>query len=153
MQTFRSALAAARTPHRALRFGHATLLTGWVVFVLATTLSICIQAIGAPADPAQNITSASADNVIAHSPSDDSLAEKEDEDIASSCCHVISATPRNAKISSAVTMREPPSEGIPISGVPAAFPIVGLPQSEKPAQHDTPPAPRRLYLRTLHLLI
>lgn len=138
---------------RALRFGRAALLAGWVVFALATTLSTCIQAIAAPADHAQNVAAASAGMLIDHPPGEGILTENADEGSASSCCHVASTTPRNVEIPPALTMSEPPSGGIPLAGVPAAFPIIGLPQSENLAQHDTPPFPRRLYLRTLRLLI
>lgn len=152
IEDFRSA-PRARGPRRALLFGRAALLAGWVVFALATTLSTCIQAIAGPADHTQNVAAASAVKFIDHRLGERLLTENADEGSASPCCHIASTTPRNVKIPPALTMSEPPSWGVPLAGVPAAFPIIGLPQSQNLAQHDTPPSPRRLYLRTLHLLI
>jgi hypothetical protein len=150
MQTYRSALAT-RTSRRALRFEHAALLAGWVVFVFSTTLSTCVQAIAAPADHAPNV--ATAGKLIDHLLSEGLFTEQADEGSQASCCHIAGTTPRNVEIPSTLTKSEPPSGGILLAGVPAAFPIVGLPQSETLAQHATPPSPRRLYLRTLRLLI
>jgi hypothetical protein len=152
METFRSA-PRARRPLRARRFGRAALLAGWAVFALATTLSTCIQAIAAPGDHTQNVAAVSAGKLIDHPLSEGLPTENADEGFASSCCHIAGATPRNVEIRTALTMSEPPSGGILLAEVRAAFPTVGLPQSENLAQHDTPPSPRRLYLRTLHLLI
>jgi len=152
METFRSA-PGVRMPRRALLFGRAALLAGWFVFALATTLSTCIQAIAAPADHAQNVAAASAGKLIDHPQSEGLLTGNADEGSASSCCHIACTTPRNVEIPAALTKSEPPTGWVPLAGVPAAFPIIGLPQSQNLAQHDIQTSPRRLYLRTLRLLI
>ncbi|MBI4205088.1 MAG: hypothetical protein HY527_08680 [Betaproteobacteria bacterium] len=153
MENFRSA-PGARLPGGTLRFGRAALLAGWVVFALAATLSTCIQAIAAPvSDHAQNVTAAFAGTSIDHRVSGESrLTENTDDGSESSWCHLASAMPWNISIPLALTTNYLPSGWVAIAGV-AAPSLIGFTRSESLAQHEIPHSPRRLYLRTLRLLI
>ena len=146
-------LPAARTPRRTLRFGHAALLAGWVVFALVTTLSTCIEAIAAPDDHALNVTVASPDNLTNHSLGETLFSEHADDGSSSSCCHVSGATPRNVDSPPALPISKPPAVWPAFAAPSAAFPVMAPPLVQNFTQHDAPPFPRRLYLRTLHLLI
>ena len=141
-------------PGGALRLGRAALLAGWVVFALATTLSTCIQAIAAPvSDPAQNVAAAFAGTPVDHPLNNESLlAENADDGSESPCCHLASAMPPNADITLALTTNGSPSGWVAIEGVATPSPVV-LTHSKSLGQLETPAPPRRLYLRTLRLLI
>jgi hypothetical protein len=140
-------------PDRALRFGRAALLAGWVVFALATTLSICIQAIAAPVSDAQSVTAAFVGTTIDHPLNNKSLlTENADDGSGSSCCHLASAMPWNVSVPLASTTNDPPSGWIAIQAATASFPVA-VTRSPRLAQDEMPPFPRRLYLRTLRLLI
>lgn len=133
-------------PGGALRFGRATLLAGWVVFALAAILTPCIQAFPAPvSDPAQNVTQAFAGT-------QESLpTENADDDGSESpWCHRASAMPGNDIIPLALTANDSPSRWIAIEGVTTPS-LVGMTLSKSLTQPVPPP--RRLYLRTLRLLI
>ncbi|OGA08591.1 MAG: hypothetical protein A2W68_13350 [Betaproteobacteria bacterium RIFCSPLOWO2_02_64_14] len=153
MENFRST-PRVRTPGRMLRIGRAALLVGWVVFALATTLSTCIQTIAAPVgDHAQNVTATFAGTPMDHLFNNESvLAEYADDGFESPCCHLASAMPRNVDISLALTTNGSPSGWVAIEGVATPSPVV-LTHSKSLGQLETPAPPRRLYLRTLHLLI
>jgi hypothetical protein len=146
-------LPAARTPRRTLRFGRAALLAGWVVFALATTLSTCIDAIAASDDHALNVTVASPDKLANHSLGETLFTEHADDGSSSSCCHVSAATPRNVDDPPALPTSKPPALWPAFAAASAAFPALAPPPAHNFTQHDAPPFPRRLYLRTLHLLI
>ena len=140
-------------PGGALRLGRAALLAGWVVFALATTLSTCIQVIAAPvSDPAQNVAAAFAGTAVDHPLNNESLlAENADDGSESPCCHLASAMPRNVDITLALTTNDSPSGWVAIERV-ATPSLVGLTLSKNLTQR-IPPSARRLYLRTLRLLI
>lgn len=135
-------------------FGRVALLAGWGVFALTAVLSPCTQAIAAPVgNHAQNATEA-----FARTPANDPLNDKSlrtehpDRGSGSSWCGLASATPWNVNIRLALTTTYPPSGWVAIEGV-AAPSLIGFTRSESLAQHEIPPSPRRLYLRTLRLLI
>lgn len=143
-----------RTSGAALRFGRAALLAGWVVFALGTTLSTCIQAFAAPAgEPAWNVAAAFASVPADHRFGGESLpAESVDDGFKSSCCHVASAMPRNEDVPLALATNDSPSWWAAIEGV-APPSLVRFIPSKSLLRVENPPPPRRLYLRTLRLLI
>lgn len=142
-----------RTPGGALRFGRTALLAGWFVFALAAILSPCIQAIAAPvSDRAQNVVEAFAARPIGHPLNERLLTENADNCDGSSSCHLASAMPENVITPLALTANYPPPWWVAIEGI-ATPSLVGLTRSRKLVQHEIPPPPRRLYLRTLRLLI
>ena len=146
-------LLVTRTPRRTLRFGRAALLAGWVVFALATTLSICIDAIAAPDDHALNVRVASPDKPANHSLGETLFTEHADDGFSSSCCHVIDGAPRNLENHPALPTSKPTAVSPAYGAASAAFPVMAPPLVQNFTQHNAPPLPRRLYLRTLHLLI
>jgi len=147
--TIKSVSSAPRTgtPGGALRFGRAALVAGWVVFALATTLSTCIQAIAAPVSArVQNVTEALADTPMGVP------NERSDGGSEPPCHHRAGAVSWNTNVVLALTTNYPPSGWVAIEALATPFPV-GLTRSPSLAQRATPPPPRRLYLRTLHLLI
>lgn len=136
-----------RTLGAALRFGRAALLVGLALFVL-TALSPCIDAIAAPfGNPALDGTVAFAETPIGvpdgHS----------DEGSESSCHHLAGAVPSNANTFLALTANDSPPGWAAIEGATASFPLAGPTSTGNLARREAPPPPRRLYLRTLRLLI
>lgn len=143
-----------RTPGGALRVGRTALLAGWFVFALTAILFPCIQAIAAPvSDHAQNIIEAIAGTAIDDPLNNESLVtEHSDHGSESSCCDLASAVPWNVDIPLALTTDYSPSGWVAVEALGTPF-WVGSTRSLSLAQRETPSAPRRLYLRTLRLLI
>ena len=149
MENFRSA-PRVRALGGALRFGRAALLVGWVVFALAAVLSPCIQAIAAPAS---NIAQNAPETFTGTPIGKQSLgAERGNHGSESSCYDFASAVPWNTQIPVALATNFTPSGWDAIEGI-ATRPLIVSTRSGILAQYEIRPPARRLYLRTLRLLI
>ena len=148
-----SSAPRVRRPGGALRFGRTALLAGWVVFALAAILFPCIEAIAAPVSDHENVTETIAGTAIDHPLNNESLVtEHSDHGSGSSWCDLASAAPWNGNISLTLTTNDSPSGWVAVEALATPF-LAGLTRSQSLAQHEIPPPPRRLYLRTLRLLI
>ena len=137
----------ARMPVRAFRFGRAALLVGLALFAL-NALSPCIDAIAAPVgNDAPDGTAA-----LAITPTGVPNGHP-DEGSESSCHHLAGAVPSNSNALLALTANDSPPGWVAIEGVTTASLPAGPTASGNLARRETPPTPRRLYLRTLRLLI
>jgi len=142
---------AARAGVRARR---GALLAGRTAFVLTAALVPCINAIAATiSDRAPATANAVAPASIAgRSTGDNLLTRPADGGAKSACCDLTGPTPQNAKVFPALPAYDSPSGGVAIAAVPAPF-FPRLATSDNFAPHDAPSPPRRVYLRTLRLLI
>lgn len=129
------------------RFGRAASLAGLALFALTALLSPCINAIAAPvSDGVQDVTEALAITPVGIPNG------RSDDGSGSSCHHFASALSWDANAVWGLATNCSPSGWVATEGMAAPF-STGLSPLRHFAKREAPSPPRRLYLRTLRLLI